>query len=137
MQQRILCIEDGDDEREMLVELLRLNGYDVTAVATATEGLGVLSQERFDLIIADEELPDGWGSAVLRLARARGQLDGSAAMIFTACDHPPAIDDVPVVSKPVFADDFLPQIRDLIARGHEAGAARISHVRLRVPRRTP
>jgi CheY-like chemotaxis protein len=135
MQQRILCIEDGDDEREMLVELLRLHGYDVTAVATATEGLGALSRERFDLIIADEELPDGWGSAVLRLARARGQLDGAAAMIFTASAHAPAVDDVPVIAKPVFADDFLPAVRELIERGHEA-APRVSHVRLRIPRRT-
>ena len=55
---RILLIEDNDDARRMLSQLLRMEGHDVSEAPTATAGLRLVALEKPDLAIVDIGLPD-------------------------------------------------------------------------------
>lgn len=61
---RILCIEDNKDECDLIREILR--DHDVTSVATIKEAYRLLENQRFDLAIIDEHLPDGSGMSLCR-----------------------------------------------------------------------
>lgn len=69
-RRRVLVVEGDADLRDVLAKIVRANGMDVTAVATAAEGLRALEQ-RPALVILDLKLPDGPGIPVLEHIRAR------------------------------------------------------------------
>jgi signal transduction histidine kinase/DNA-binding response OmpR family regulator len=54
---KILIVEDNDDARVMLRELLNLLGHRAEGVGSAEEALSVLSDESFDVLITDMSLP--------------------------------------------------------------------------------
>ena len=71
---RILCVEDNRDSREMIAALLRgaNPNYEVKAVETAAEALGMDGRTEFDLYILDIWLPGMDGVELCRRLRERG-----------------------------------------------------------------
>ena len=57
-RERILVVDDSDEIRLMLGVILQKQGYDVTTVETAQEGIDILAKESFDIMILDLVLPD-------------------------------------------------------------------------------
>jgi DNA-binding NtrC family response regulator len=57
MQGRLLIVDDDDDLRELLVEGLGAQGYEVVGCASAENALAALVDQRFDVIMADINLP--------------------------------------------------------------------------------
>jgi DNA-binding response OmpR family regulator len=70
--QRILLVEDDDDNREILALALRGAGYIVDAAATAAQAHVALMGLRYALVIADWRLPDGDGTLVAKYAELFG-----------------------------------------------------------------
>lgn len=69
---RILLVEDNPDTLRYLTLILRRRGHAVTPVDTLSSALRTLSEEDFDLILSDIELPDGTGLDLMRtLGRER------------------------------------------------------------------
>ncbi len=62
MSARILVIDDEDDIRNLLDELLRRAGHDVEQAADGRSGLRALHASRPDLVLLDVTMPelDGW-----------------------------------------------------------------------------
>lgn len=60
---KILLVEDNDDVRENIAEILELSNYKVSTAANGKEGLELALQESFDLVICDIMMPvlDGYG----------------------------------------------------------------------------
>jgi DNA-binding NtrC family response regulator len=54
---RLLVVDDDDDLRELLVEGLGAQGYDVVGCASAEKGLEALTDQQFEVILADLNLP--------------------------------------------------------------------------------
>lgn len=81
---RILVVEDDPDSRDLLVEVFRMHGWSVTAVANVESGLEHLRGDHFDLVITDENLDDGTGSTMLREAKEEGLLDDVGVILYTA-----------------------------------------------------
>jgi DNA-binding NtrC family response regulator len=67
----ILVVDDEAEIREGLELLLGSEGYGVTSVETASEGLAKLEEHPFDLVLLDVSLPDRNGIEVLREVRSR------------------------------------------------------------------
>ena len=64
----ILLIDDHDDTRELLVELLELDGFTVIAAASGAEALALAREHRPCVVLLDLGLPDIDGlELVLRL----------------------------------------------------------------------
>lgn len=68
---RILHLEDDPDYPELLIEMLRQDGLDVSLahVSTPVEFEAALRQRNFELILADFRLPNYSGEEALRLAQ--------------------------------------------------------------------
>ena len=65
----VLVVEDRRSMREMLVQTLGLEGYDVTAAATVGAAQRHLIESRVDLVLTDLRLPEGSGLDVLEASR--------------------------------------------------------------------
>jgi CheY-like chemotaxis protein len=67
---RVLVVEDDDDAREMLAQLLRHQGFDAVAFACAGDALDwlerIAADEAPDLIVSDIGLPDDDGYTFIR-----------------------------------------------------------------------
>ncbi|MBX7100198.1 MAG: response regulator [Myxococcaceae bacterium] len=67
---RILVIDDDKSARLLLERVLTRAGHTVVLVDNGEQGLKLLTQQPFDLIITDKNLPGLDGLEVLRQARA-------------------------------------------------------------------
>jgi len=68
MKAKVLVVDDEKTARKSLVEILRLEGYQVTSAETGEEALRHLNEETFDLMLLDIRMPGMDGLEVLRQA---------------------------------------------------------------------
>ena len=80
----ILIIDDEQDIRESLLELLSLEGYATASASTAEAGLKKMDERVFDLVLLDITLPDRNGLELLKMIK-RDNADTGVIMI-TAFD---------------------------------------------------
>ena len=66
---RVLCVEDDEDSREMLITLLRHALIDAQAVGSAVQAMSSIQAEPFDLYVLDSCLPDVDGFDLCRQIR--------------------------------------------------------------------
>ena len=66
---KILVVEDESDIRELLVDLLCDCGYDVVEAGDGGAALGLVSQERPDIILLDVMMPVMDGLQVLKILK--------------------------------------------------------------------
>jgi CheY-like chemotaxis protein len=66
---RILIVDDEPEVRAFFDQTLSEDGYYVTAVGTARQGLQALSDGEFQVVVLDFSLPDGDGLEVVRQIR--------------------------------------------------------------------
>lgn len=74
MSKRILVIEDQEDNRQIVRDLVTASGYELIEATTGEEGLEVAARERPDLILMDIQLPGIDGYEVTRRIKANAQL---------------------------------------------------------------
>jgi CheY-like chemotaxis protein len=67
---RVLCVDDDEDSRVMLVALLQLAAIESKAVGTAAQALSLIQTEHFDLCMLDARLPEVDGFELCRRMRA-------------------------------------------------------------------
>jgi two-component system cell cycle response regulator DivK len=62
MNKRILVVEDQEDNRQIVRDLLTTTNYEVTEAENGEEALAAVAKERPDLILMDIQLPimDGY-----------------------------------------------------------------------------
>jgi CheY-like chemotaxis protein len=111
---KILLVEDNEDIREGLTDLLESEGYSVVGSGTAEEGLARLRSESFHMVITDYMLPGQNGDWLLEQAEREQRLRGTGALMITAHPRvrPPA--GVRLMHKPLDIDDFLRVVYEAI-----------------------
>jgi two-component system cell cycle response regulator DivK len=70
MGKRILVVEDQEDNRQILRDLLTNAGYEIIEAENGEEGLAVAAREQPDLILMDIQLPLLDGYEVTRRIKA-------------------------------------------------------------------
>jgi DNA-binding NtrC family response regulator len=68
---RILVVDDQDDIREVVSEMLVLEGHEVRAVPNGRMGLEACSAESFDVVITDIIMPGSPGLDMILELRSR------------------------------------------------------------------
>jgi CheY-like chemotaxis protein len=68
---RILIVDDEEDVRIALKQVLERAGYEVTVAASGNEGLEVMKQEGADLVITDVIMPGVDGIATAKQIREK------------------------------------------------------------------
>ncbi|HEY5810635.1 MAG TPA: ATP-binding protein [Povalibacter sp.] len=113
---RLLVVDDEEEVREMLRDILTIADHNVRTACSGDEALQILEKEQFDAILTDVRMPGIDGPAFLRAAVARKPLLAQRFIFMTgdglneqawmlALDVPP-----PVIEKPFSADDVLQTI---------------------------
>lgn len=67
---RVVAIEDHDDGRELLEQILLNGGHEVWPAKDGTTGLSLVDQHSPDIVIVDMGLPDVHGTEVARRVKA-------------------------------------------------------------------
>lgn len=68
---RVLLVEDDDDNRELMAEVLVASGYEVLSASTGQEGLKTLSEHSVDVVVTDVGMP---GMGGLEMAKAAKEI---------------------------------------------------------------
>lgn len=109
----ILIIEDDENLRLTLADILEGESYLVTQAQSLGEARAALEQQSFQLIILDLMLPDGDGYALCKLLREQG--NATPVLMLTAR----SLEDDLVKGFDVGADDYLVKpyrAKELLAR---------------------
>jgi len=80
----ILIVDDHQDTRNVLVRLLRMDGYEARAVSDGNEALSFLKTHVPRLIILDYGLPDMEGLDVFKQIRNDPRLSAVPVIMFSA-----------------------------------------------------
>ena len=70
-REQILIVDDEEDLRQAIVEILTSDGFEVCGVATAEQAQEMLSQTPFDVLITDNNLPGKSGVDLLEETLSR------------------------------------------------------------------
>jgi CheY-like chemotaxis protein len=68
---RVLLVEDDDDNRELMAEVLAASGFEVLSAASGQAGLKALAEHSVDVVVTDVGMP---GMGGLELAKAAKQI---------------------------------------------------------------
>jgi len=120
---RVLLVEDDEDNRELMAEVLASSGCDVVSVPNGQEGLAKVAAAPFDVVVTDVGMP---GMGGLELAKAvRAMAPAVAIVVVTGWAER---DDIAsargkhvdaVLIKPVEPDALTQTVTD-VARGASA-----------------
>lgn len=119
---RLLVVDDDDDFRIFVGDLLRTAGHEVVEVATGSEALAHVRAERPSLIVLDVHLPDISGYQVCR--ELREEFGDLLPIIFISGARTESYDRVSgllhgaddYVVKPFASDELLARVRRLLTR---------------------
>ena len=121
MSKRILVVEDQEDNRQILRDLLASAGYELTEAENGEEALAALAKQQPDLILMDIQLPIMDGYEATR--RIRTNPDMKSVPIIAVTSHALAGDEDKAlaagcdgyVSKPYSPRELLAKVRAYLA----------------------
>jgi CheY-like chemotaxis protein len=117
---KILVIEDNVSIRENTKELLELNGFEVATAKNGQDGLGLIAQNNFDLILCDIHMPQVNGYDVFNKMKSDPQLSKIAIVFISASvQHTEKSEAIKMgidgfIEKPFSEDDLLKTIKSVI-----------------------
>ncbi|HVM88432.1 MAG TPA: response regulator [Puia sp.] len=84
MPKKILIIEDNNDIRENVEELLSLTGFEVITASNGTNGIEIAMLEKPDIIVCDVSMSDVDGYEVLKHLKKNEQSKSIPFIFLTA-----------------------------------------------------
>jgi two-component system cell cycle response regulator DivK len=121
MTKRILVVEDQEDNRRILRDLLTSVGFEVVEAVTGTEGVHLAQALRPDLILMDIQLPELDGHEATRRIKADPDLRRIPIVVVTSYalsgDEAKALaaGADAYVTKPFSPRQLLTQVRALLS----------------------
>ncbi|HTY80339.1 MAG TPA: response regulator [Candidatus Bathyarchaeia archaeon] len=120
MSRRILVIEDHEDNRRIVRDLLTPAGYEVIEAVTGEDGVAMADSHRPDLILMDIQLPGLDGYEATRQIKAKPELRAIPIVVVTS--YALSGDDVKAreagcdayVTKPFSPRALLAKIREYV-----------------------
>jgi len=121
MSKLILVIEDQEDNRRILRDLLTNTGYEVIEAVTGEDGVTAAETHRPDLILMDVQLPGLNGYEATRRIKANPALSHIPIIVVTS--YALSGDDIKAfeagcdayVSKPFSPRELLAKIREFVS----------------------
>ena len=120
MSKIILVVEDHEDNRRIMRDLLTSNGFEVIEAVTGVEGVSAAETYRPDLIVMDIQLPGIDGYEATRRIKANPNLQKIPIIVVTS--YALSGDDVKAfeagcdayVAKPFSPRELLAKIREYV-----------------------
>jgi CheY-like chemotaxis protein len=120
-ERRILLVEDDDDARNTIAELLRVHGAEVHEATSGDQALALMGgRETFDLVVTDVVMGGPFGTQVAAMARTA---EYTVPILVITGHRAPEIrelvdklDAVELLYKPFSAETFLEQVEQLLGQ---------------------
>ena len=122
MSKRILIIEDQEDNRTILRDLLTAAGYELIEAVDGEEGVKLAQQEKPDLILMDIQLPviDGYEAT----RRIKADPSTQSIPVIAVTSYALAGDELKTreagcdgyIAKPYSPRHLLEKVREILAR---------------------
>jgi DNA-binding NtrC family response regulator len=120
----VLLIDDDDDLRDLLVQVLRHGGFTPLSASHGRAGIALLNDHRVDLVVTDLVMPEMEGiELILLLRRTHPHLPvvamsgGGRAMTGTYLESALALGAVRILEKPFDLQPFLQTVQEALALG--------------------
>ena len=130
----ILVVDDEVDTAEMLVEMMRLIGYDVFKSSGGRQAIQMVAREKPDVVLLDIMMPDVSGLDVLRYMRSDPRLEKIPVIILSAKCMPSDIRsgldagaDL-YLTKPVSCEDLRDAVEEVFSAGQAHPDSSGSHL---------
>ena len=123
----ILVVDDEDNLRDVLVEVLRRDGHEVDSAVDGAEGLRRAEERRYDLVVTDLRMPGLEGPELYRALRRRYP-DDPPRVIFMSANT--GIDEYasflaetgePALEKPFNLADMRQVVLQVLSKPRAAG----------------
>jgi len=88
MAKKILIAEDELEILKMFTDMLEAAGFIVTGVGDGNQAITKITNEHFDLILLDMQMPEKDGFGVLEYMQAQGLLPKMKVVILSNMDKP-------------------------------------------------
>jgi len=119
--EKVLVIEDNDQVRQNIVEILKIDNYEISEARNGKEALQKIDGENYELIVSDIMMPQMDGYELVRVLREEKKLDvpfifltAKAEMHDLRHGMNEGADDY--ISKPFRAEDLLKSVQLRIGR---------------------
>ena len=129
-QANVLVVEDDDETREMLCDLLTMKGYRVILAESGEKALTYLERDPIDLAVLDLRLPGMNGYDVCRRIRANDAHYLPILMLTANNERDGVVHGLQIgaddyLTKPFLPEELLSRIQALLRR-HQAGVALVT-----------
>jgi len=81
---KILLIDDNQSITKMMSKFLKARGYECTVSSDGRNGLSLIKNQKFDVVILDIAMPEFTGFDVIDDLEKSGKLKGQKIIFFTA-----------------------------------------------------
>ena len=134
MNERILIVDDDEDDLNLIGMILKRHGYEPIKVKSGQEALEFLSHSLPDLIVLDVMMPEMDGNEVCKQIRADSRMTDIPVVMLTARSETAnqiegllaGADDYLV--KPVSSEDLLANVQAALARAANAPITKTTEV---------
>jgi signal transduction histidine kinase/ActR/RegA family two-component response regulator len=124
---RVLVVDDEDDARALVVEILTRRGASVRACPSAVEGRALFTQWKPDVLVSDIGLPEESGYSLIRSIRALGKEGGGDVPAIALTGYARLANRVEALSagydlhvpKPVEPSELVLMVASVSGRLHE------------------
>jgi two-component system cell cycle response regulator DivK len=113
MPKKVLIVEDNEDNRELVVKVLRNKGYEIVQAADGEEALEKAVAERPDLILLDISLPKLDGYEIPIIAFTAHAMKGDREKVIVAGFEG-------YISKPINVRELPDQVKSFIRGKRES-----------------
>jgi CheY-like chemotaxis protein len=119
---RILVVDDEENLRDVLVEVLKRDGHEVQSAGDGIEGLRLTRDSRYDLVITDLRMPDLEGPALYEALRQQYPDDPPRVIFMSANtgleEYARFLADTgePALEKPFNLADMRQVVQQVLAR---------------------
>ncbi len=127
---KILVVEDDENSRVLQHTMLEASGYEVFSAGNGREALELIAQARPDLIISDIMMPEMDGFALCRALKSNPAWADIPFVVYSATFTTGADQELAAelgasrfLIKPMDPDEFLEQIRQVLAQGVSTSVA--------------
>jgi two-component system response regulator HydG len=110
---KVLVVDDEDNARSALVELLTDAGYDVSAAISGEDALQRVADSMPDVVLTDVRMHGMNGLALASILRA---MPLPPQIAFMSASSPPEPRPMPWLAKPLDLDSLLATIEGLASR---------------------
>jgi two-component system, cell cycle response regulator DivK len=84
MTKRVLIVDDNEDNRQILIDLLSANGYEVIEALNGLDAVTIAARETPDLVLMDIQLPGIDGHEATRRIKANPALARTPVIAVTS-----------------------------------------------------